>query len=710
MFGIRFEGHPKPVKLLLSEPFEGQPLRKDFPLMSREAKPWPGARRRRGRGGRGVILAETGVSIAEEAFSNFWLVLLLKTVAVMGFFLVVPLGIGYIEHKGLAHMQARLGPMEAGRFHGWAQLVADGVKFIQKEDIVPAAADRNVFSLAPAVAMIPYIAILVVLPLGDTVFAENLDVGIFFVLAMSSVSVIGIMMAGWSSANKFSLIGAIRAAAQLIAYELPLVIAAAAVVMQAGTLSMVGIAEAQQDLWFIIPQFPGFLIFMMAAFAELQRPPFDMPIADSEIIFGAYTEYTGLKFAFFLLAEYGGIVAFSGIAAVLYLGGYQPLPGIPIPGVLMMMGKIGALAVLLHLAAGDLPAPARGPAPALLLAGADPAVAGPDHGRGRREGGVLDGRAEAQAGDRPRAREGPVRHAEDDAAARRHAAVPAREAGPPAAHARRDRAQGGQLHRLLQVLARVPRLVHLHRRPQGDARPGGRRPRPLRRRSSIGSRSTTPSACTAGSASRSARSTRCSGARSSSTASTTSTLMTHEKERLEDWTYTVLPPPALEEGARARGGTGFVTAQEYAFAVIAAVGSISAIAVVTARNVVHAALYLVVALLSVGATFLLLGAEFAGWVQILIYVGAIVILFLFGLMLTKAPIGRDTLDNNRRWLGRARRDRCVRRPRLPDPGGVPVRLRAVRGLPVDDRRAWATRCSATTCSRSRRSRSCCSRP
>ena len=291
-----------------------------------------------------MILPETGVSIAEDVFSNFWLILLLKTVAVMGFFLVVPLGIGYIEHKGLAHMQARLGPMEAGRFHGWAQLVADGVKFIQKEDIVPEAADRHVFSLAPAVAMIPYIAILVVLPLGNTVFAENLDVGIFFVLAMSSVSVIGIMMAGWSSANKFSLIGALRAAAQLIAYELPLVIAAAAVVMQAGTLSMVGIAEAQQHLWFIIPQLPGFLIFMMAAFAELQRPPFDMPIADSEIIFGAYTEYTGLKFAFFLLAEYGGIVAFSGIAAVLYLGGYQPLPGIPIPGPLMMMGKIGALA------------------------------------------------------------------------------------------------------------------------------------------------------------------------------------------------------------------------------------------------------------------------------------------------------------------------------------------------------------------------------
>ena len=293
-----------------------------------------------------MILAQAGVSIFEQWFSNFWIVLLLKTVAVLAFFLIVPMGIGYVEHKGLAHMQARLGPMEAGNFHGWAQLVADGVKFIQKEDVIPAAADRNVFSLAPAVAMIPYIAILVVLPFSDSIFAENLDIGIFFVLAMSSVSVIGVLMAGWASANKFSLIGALRAAAQLIAYELPLVIAAAAVVMQAGTLSLVGIAEAQRDLWYVVPQAPGFVIFMMAAFAELQRPPFDMPIADSEIIFGAYTEYTGLKFAFFLLAEYGGIVAFSGIAAVLYLGGYLPIPGIPIPGPLMMLGKIGALAFL----------------------------------------------------------------------------------------------------------------------------------------------------------------------------------------------------------------------------------------------------------------------------------------------------------------------------------------------------------------------------
>ncbi|MET0800075.1 MAG: complex I subunit 1 family protein [Actinomycetota bacterium] len=289
------------------------------------------------------LLAQAGGSIVEEWTSNFWLALILKTVAVMAFFLIVPLGVGYMEHKVLAHMQGRLGPMEAGVFHGWAQLIADGVKFIQKEDIVPAAADRTIFTLAPAVAMVPYIAILVVLPFSGSLFALNLDVGIFFVMAMSSVSVIGVLMAGWSSANKFSLIGALRAAAQLIAYELPLVLAAAGVVMLAGVTSMVGIVEAQESLWYVVPLFPLFLIFMVASLAELSRTPFDMPIADSEIIYGAYTEYGGLKFAFFLLAEYGGIVALSGIAAVLFLGGYQGLPGIPLPDPIWMALKIGLL-------------------------------------------------------------------------------------------------------------------------------------------------------------------------------------------------------------------------------------------------------------------------------------------------------------------------------------------------------------------------------
>ena len=292
------------------------------------------------------VLAQGGVSFVEQLTTNFWLSLLIKTALVLGFFLVVPLGVGYMEHKVLAHMQGRLGPMEAGAFHGWAQLIADGVKFIQKENVVPAAADRTVFSLAPAVAMVPYIAILVVLPFSDTLFALNLDVGIFFVMAMSSVSVIGILMAGWSSANKFSLIGALRAAAQLIAYELPLVLSAAGAVMLAGATSMVGIVEAQESLWFAVPLLPLFLIFMISSLAELSRTPFDMPVADSEIIFGAYTEYGGLKFAFFLLAEYGGIVALSGIASVLFLGGYQGLPGIPLPDPIWMAAKIGVLSFL----------------------------------------------------------------------------------------------------------------------------------------------------------------------------------------------------------------------------------------------------------------------------------------------------------------------------------------------------------------------------
>ena len=247
-------------------------------------------------------------------------------------------------------MQARLGPMEAGAFHGWAQLMADGVKFIQKEDVVPAAADPGVFSLAPAVVLIPYIVTLVAIPFGPRIYALDLDVGVFFVLALSSIGVIGVLMAGWASANKFSLIGALRAAAQLIAYELPLVLVAAAIVMQAGSMSLLVITEAQSHYWFIVYpwQLVGFVIFMTAAVAELTRPPFDMPVADSEIIFGAYTEYTGLKFAFFLLAEYGGIVVMSAIASVLYLGGFQPLGGLSfIPGVLWMFGKIFALSFVI---------------------------------------------------------------------------------------------------------------------------------------------------------------------------------------------------------------------------------------------------------------------------------------------------------------------------------------------------------------------------
>ncbi|MFE4975891.1 NADH-quinone oxidoreductase subunit NuoH [Kitasatospora sp. NPDC056651] len=248
---------------------------------------------------------------------------LLRCVATLVVFLVFPLVIGQTEHKVMAHMQGRLGPMYAGGFHGWAQLVADGVKFAQKEDIVPAGADRRIFQLAPAVSLLPYLFVLLAIPVGpDGFVGQAIDAGLFFVLAVMGVGVIGKLMAGWASANKFSLLGGLRTAAQLMSYELPMVLAAASVAMAAGTLSLPGIVDAWE--WYWLPwQIIGAFVFFTAGLAELQRPPFDMPIADSEIIFGAYTEYTGLRFAFFLLSEYVGILVVSALTAVLFLGGWH---------------------------------------------------------------------------------------------------------------------------------------------------------------------------------------------------------------------------------------------------------------------------------------------------------------------------------------------------------------------------------------------------
>jgi NADH-quinone oxidoreductase subunit H len=246
----------------------------------------------------------------------------LRTVAVLVAFLVLPLLIGQTEHKVMAHMQGRLGPMYAGGYHGWAQLVADGVKFVQKEEVIPAGADATVFRLAPGVAVVPYLVALAAVPLAPGWVALDVSVGIFFVIAVMGVGVLGSLMGGWASANKYSLLGSLRTAAQLLAYELPFVLSAASVAMAAGTLSLPGIVAAWEP-WWLIWQLPGALVFFAAGLAELQRPPFDMPIADSEIIFGAYTEYTGLRFAFFLLAEYAGILLLCALTAVLFLGGWH---------------------------------------------------------------------------------------------------------------------------------------------------------------------------------------------------------------------------------------------------------------------------------------------------------------------------------------------------------------------------------------------------
>jgi NADH-quinone oxidoreductase subunit H len=246
----------------------------------------------------------------------------LRLLLVLGAFLTLPLLIGQMEHKVMAHMQSRLGPMYAGGFHGWAQLIADGVKFAQKESVVPAAADRRVFQLAPAVALIPYLVALLAVPLGPGLVGQDLDVGLFFVLAVMGIGVLGSLMAGWASANKYSLLGGLRSAAQLMAYELPFLLAAASVAMAAGTLSLPGIV-AEWEWWWLLWQLPAAVVFFVAGLAELARPPFDMPVADSEIIFGALTEYTGLRFALFLLAEYAGILLLCALTTVLFLGGWQ---------------------------------------------------------------------------------------------------------------------------------------------------------------------------------------------------------------------------------------------------------------------------------------------------------------------------------------------------------------------------------------------------
>ncbi|WP_419997128.1 complex I subunit 1/NuoH family protein [Streptomyces boninensis] len=247
----------------------------------------------------------------------------LRLVLLLAAFLILPLVVGQTEHKVMAHMQGRVGPMYAGGFHGWAQLVADGVKFAQKEDVVPAAADRRIFQLAPAIALLPYFIVLVAIPVHrDGGVGQDLEAGIFFVLAVMGAGVLGTLMGGWASANKFSLLGGLRTAAQLLAYELPMLLAAASVAMAAGTVSLVGIVDGFH--WWWIPwQIIGGLVFFTAGLAELQRPPFDAPVADSEIIFGAYTEYSGLRFALFLLAEYAGIVVLCALTTVLFLGGWH---------------------------------------------------------------------------------------------------------------------------------------------------------------------------------------------------------------------------------------------------------------------------------------------------------------------------------------------------------------------------------------------------
>jgi NADH-quinone oxidoreductase subunit H len=233
--------------------------------------------------------------------------------------------------KMMSFMQSRLGPMEAGPY-GSLQLVAEVGKWIQKEDIVPQRADKFIFKIAPIVVLVSTFLLVVVVPFGPDAYFTNFETGVFYALAVSSISVLGILMAGWASANKYSLLGGLRAAGQLIAYELPMVLAVMGVVIQAGTMNMQQIVVAQNtDSMFgfnglgnpyILTQLIGFIVFMIAIQAELTQAPFDMPIAESELVSGYMTEYSGFRFLIFFIGEFATAGVFAMIASVLFLGGW----------------------------------------------------------------------------------------------------------------------------------------------------------------------------------------------------------------------------------------------------------------------------------------------------------------------------------------------------------------------------------------------------
>jgi NADH-quinone oxidoreductase subunit H len=266
--------------------------------------------------------------VPEPAFAI--LVMVLKTSAIAGIVLALPLVLVYAERKVSAWMQARLGPMHVGPW-GIFQTLADGVKLMFKEDIIPHGADKLVHTLAPVVVVAPVFACFAPVPFGTGLTAINLDVGVLFIFAVSGVSTLGILMAGWGSGNKFSMLGGLRGAAQVVSYEIPRVLSVVPVLMFYGTQSLqtIGLAQAERwagfvPKWFIL--YPGFgqisfLVFLICSVAETNRTPFDIPEAESELVAGFHTEFSGLKFALFFLAEYAYVFLSSAMATALFLGG-----------------------------------------------------------------------------------------------------------------------------------------------------------------------------------------------------------------------------------------------------------------------------------------------------------------------------------------------------------------------------------------------------
>jgi len=281
------------------------------------------------------IATATAAAVSPTWPGGFWGHWAFFTVVLIGFVLTLVMGVIYIERRGMGRMQSRLGPNRTGPF-GLLQPVADALKVLLKENIVPTAADKVIHWIAPIVAFVPVLLIFAVIPFQDGALLADLNIGILFIIAISSISTVGIFMAGWSSSNKYSLLGAMRNVAAVVSYEIPLALAIVSVVIAAGTMSMNGIV-LQQDIPFILTQPLAFLIFFIAGSAEINRSPFDLMEADSEIVAGFHTEYSGMKFAMFYLVEYAEAIAISAIITTLFLGGWR---GPILPDWLWFIAKI----------------------------------------------------------------------------------------------------------------------------------------------------------------------------------------------------------------------------------------------------------------------------------------------------------------------------------------------------------------------------------
>lgn len=248
-------------------------------------------------------------------------------IIIISFIFLNAIMMGYLERKIAGHVQRRPGPMEVGS-HGILQLVVDGVKLVGKELLIPVNVDRNLFRLGPILSFTPVILPLLVIPFSEKLQARDLNLGLVFIVSMTSINVMAILVAGWGSNNKYSMFGAMRAVAQSIAYEIPILLSMLAVVLMANTFSLKEIVGAQQNIWFIVLQPLAFIIYIISGVAETNRAPFDLPEAESELTAGFHTEYSGMGFSLFFLGEYTNMFTVAAVATVLFLGGWHgpPLP------------------------------------------------------------------------------------------------------------------------------------------------------------------------------------------------------------------------------------------------------------------------------------------------------------------------------------------------------------------------------------------------